>query len=101
MTATLHTFPARRVVRLPTSPRMSRSDLEALRERWPTGWHSTLTTDDGVAVDTWNVPSASYDLDLSLALIVTLQPNGEWTLTDDAGRLIAKRETVEEITAPA
>jgi len=36
------------------------------------------------------------------ALIVTLEPNnGDWTLTDDGGELIAEGSTVDEIVNAA
>ena len=97
MTATLHTFPAARIVRAvtngqPTSPRMSPADLETLQRRWPSGRHEIIPTDaPNVVVDRWHVPTFGG------ALFITLEPCGTWTLVDDAGELIAKAATVDEI----
>jgi hypothetical protein len=101
LTATLHTFPAARIVRQvsqdegrPTTPRMSATDLEALQRRFPSEWHEPMTMDDGMTVDRWLVPALGSDWPV---LIVTLQPNSDWKLEDDAGRLMKVGAAVEAL----
>src|SRR5262249_34401382 len=72
VTATLHTFPGRRIVRLPETPRFTAADIEALRQHWPAGWHETATTDDGITFDQWLVPATGAAEDDVPALLVTL-----------------------------
>ena len=62
---------------------MSATDLEALQRHFPSGWHEPMTMDDGMTVDRWLVPALGSDWPV---LIVTLQPNSDWKLEDDAGR---------------
>lgn len=97
MTATLHTFPSTRIVRLPITPRMTESDFATLRQRYPSGWRETATTDDGISFDQWLVPSASAGDDDLPALLVTLQPSGTWTVTDAMGRLIKAGTSAAEV----
>jgi len=74
---------------------MTESDFATLQRRYPTGRHEVVVTDTGIAVDRWVIPPME-------ALIVTLEPNnGDWTLTDDGGELIAEGSTVDEIVNAA
>jgi hypothetical protein len=91
-------FPGRIVRALtegqPTGPRFSAADLDVLQRRWSSGRHEPMATDDGVTVDRWLVPSLGSDLPV---LIVTLQPNSDWTLEDDSGRVVKVGATVEAL----
>ena len=96
MTATLHTFPQHRVVRLTDWPRMTEGDLAHLRHRWANGRHETATF-DGVTFDQWLIPSIDSDADGLPVLLIVLQHDGSWTLGDDTGRMIKVASTVEAL----
>jgi hypothetical protein len=101
MTATVHAFPANRIVRRPMSPttaRMTEADLCTLRRRWPLGWHEPATTHDGITFDQWLVP---FDcaIDLPPASTIALQPSGTWTRHDAFGRLVKTGQSVAEVVA--
>jgi hypothetical protein len=53
-----------------------------------------MTMDDGMTVDRWLVPALGGDWPV---LIVTLQPNSDWKLEDDAGRLMKVGAAVEAL----
>jgi len=102
LTATLHTFPAARIVRQvsqdegrPTTQRFSAADLEALQRRFPTGRHETDILDDGVTVDRWLVPALAGDV--LAVLLITLEPNGDWTVTDTNNGYPRKVASVEAL----
>lgn len=99
MAATVHAFPANRMVPRNLSPstaRMTGVDLAVLRQRWPLGWHEPVIDRDGSPFDRWVVPFACA-IDLPPKAIIVLRPWGTWTRHDAFGRLVKMGQSVREI----
>ena len=98
MAATVHAFPANRIVRRPSAmtARMTEAELAVLRQCWPSGWHEPMMDYDGVLFDRWVVPfDCAFDLPPNA--IIALQPSGRWTRQDAFGRVIKVGRSLADV----